>query len=103
MTKKIGVIGDKSSVLPFQFFGFDVRHAVSSKEIRLCIEEMAAADYGIIFITEAAALQAEKSIARYKQAISPAIILIPGREGSQGIGLAAIQENVERAIGQNIL
>ena len=33
----------------------------------------------------------------------PAIILIPGREGSLGMGLSALNAAVERAIGTNIL
>ena len=33
----------------------------------------------------------------------PAIILIPGREGSLGIGKAALQDAVERAVGIDIL
>ena len=48
MTYKIGVIGDKDSVLPFKLFGFDVRFVDTSAEIRQAIEEMADKDYGVI-------------------------------------------------------
>ena len=40
---------------------------------------------------------------RYKDEIQPAIILIPGREGSLGIGRANIQSAIERAVGADIL
>ena len=33
----------------------------------------------------------------------PEIILIPGKEGSLGIGMSKVSESVERAIGANIL
>ena len=42
-------------------------------------------------------------IERYKDRLAPAIILIPGREGSLGIGKAAIKSSVERAVGVNII
>lgn len=103
MAHKIGVIGDKYSVMPFKLFGFDVRYGMSARQIRDSIEQMASEDYGVIFITEEAAQQAVETINRYKNKIQPAIILIPSNEGTKGIGRKAVQENVEKAIGQNIL
>ena len=44
----------------------------------------------------------EKVLARYKDALRPAIILIPGREGSLGIGKDNIQNAIKRAIGTDI-
>ena len=41
-------------------------------------------------------------IARYKDALTPAIILIPGKEGSLGIGVANVKTAVERAVGADI-
>ena len=42
-------------------------------------------------------------ISRYKDEIRPAIILIPGRQGSLGIGRNNIQRAIERAVGADIL
>ncbi len=42
-------------------------------------------------------------ISRYKDAVTPAVILIPGKEGSLGIGLDAVKTAVERAVGADIL
>ena len=42
-------------------------------------------------------------VARYKDALTPAIILIPGKEGSLGIGMANVKTAVERAVGADIL
>ncbi|OJG18958.1 V-type sodium ATPase subunit G [Enterococcus canis] len=89
--------------MPFKLFGFDVRYGKEAIEIRGAIEEMAAADYGVIYITEAAAVTVPETIERHKQSLKPAIILIPSHNGSLGIGLAQIQDNVEKAVGQNIL
>ncbi|MCB5950798.1 V-type ATP synthase subunit F [Enterococcus sp. BWT-B8] len=103
MAHKIGVIGDKYSVMPFKLFGFDVCYGMSARQIRDSIEQMAAEDYGVIFITEEASEQVSETINRYRSRIQPAIILIPSNAGSKGIGKKAVQKNVEKAIGQNIL
>ena len=60
-------------------------------------------DYAIIYIEENLALELEHEIARYKDSPTPAIILIPGREGSLGLGQNALKAAVERAVGTNIL
>ena len=60
-------------------------------------------DYAIIYIEENLALELEHEISRYKDNPTPAIILIPGREGSLGLGQNALKAAVERAVGTNIL
>jgi V/A-type H+-transporting ATPase subunit F len=103
MAYKVGVIGDKRSVLPFKLFGFDVHYALSEKQIRTTIEQMAKEQYGVIYITETASILVTDTIERYKNQVRPAIILIPSYDGTKGIGRAEIEKNVEKAIGQNIL
>ena len=39
---------------------------------------------------------------RYKDSVTPAVILIPGKTGSLGLGQAALQSAVERAVGADI-
>ncbi|MCI1902650.1 V-type ATP synthase subunit F [Enterococcus hirae] len=103
MAYKIGVIGDRDSVLPFKLFGFDVRYEADARRVREAIEEMADADYGVIYLTEHLAVHVEETIDRYKEKMTPAIILIPSHLGTLGIGQRQINENVEKAVGQNIL
>lgn len=103
MAHKIGVIGARDSVMPFKLFGFEVVYAVESNQVRKTIESMAKHNFGVIFITEEASELSIETIDRYKSDVTPAIILIPSHNGTKGIGLKEIQDNVERAIGQNIL
>ena len=70
---------------------------------RRMIDELSEEEVGIIYVTEAIASQIPETIRRYDAEISPAIILIPNHKGSLGIGKSRIQENVEKAVGQNIL
>ena len=60
-------------------------------------------DYAIIYIEENLAAELSQEIDRFKDSPSPAIIVIPGREGSAGLGLQALRAAVERAVGTNIL
>lgn len=102
---KIGVIGDKDSVLCFKAFGLDVFPVIESEaeENRKIVDRMAREGYGIIFVTEQIAESINETISRYDKEVTPAIILIPGNKGSLGIGLKRIRNNVEKAVGINIL
>ena len=42
-------------------------------------------------------------VAKYADQLTPAIILIPGKNGSLGIGKTAVKQSVERAIGADII
>ena len=99
---KIGVVGDKDSILSFKALGIDVYPVITKEEARSTIDEMASNDYGIIFVTEQIATLVENTIERYNREVLPAVILIPNNQGSLGIGLEKIDEYVEKAIGSNI-
>lgn len=103
MAAKIGVIGGKESVLPFQLFGFQVCYATDKAEVNRAFQHLLKEEYAVIYVTEKSAALIPEEIVKYQQQVSPAVILIPDYEGSQGLGLKMIQENVEKAVGQNIL
>lgn len=103
MRKKIAVVGDKGSVLGFKSVGFEVYETMSQAEIRAAISTLAKGEYGIIFITEQAYSQIPDIIQEYKEKTIPAIIPIPGKDGSLGIGIKNVKKNVERAVGADIL
>lgn len=103
MYKKIGVVGDKDSVLAFKALGIDVFPVVEADEARKAIDKMARNDYAVIFVTEQVAVNVEETIKRYNELMLPSIILIPSNQGSLNIGLKRISDSVEKAVGVNIL
>lgn len=103
MVHKIGVIGDKDSILPFKILGFDVFYAEDAASVRIIITNLAEDNYGIIYLTEQLGALIPETIKRYDEKITPAIILIPNHLGVLNIGKNRIQENVEKAVGKNIL
>lgn len=100
---KIGVVGDKDSVLAFKAIGIDVYPVVEAEEAQKTIDRMAMDKYAVIFVTEQVAKNIEETIERYNREILPAVILIPSNQGSLNIGVQRIRDNVEKAVGVNIL
>ena len=99
---RIAVIGDPDSVLGFKALGLEVCPAEDVEQARQAIHRMAKENYAILYLTEQLAAQLQPEIARYQDALTPAIILIPGKEGSLGIGMANVKTAVERAVGADI-
>ena len=100
---KIAVLGDKDSVLGFKALGLDVFPAEDVEEAKTILHELARGSYAVVYLTEQYAAQMTAEIDRYKDELTPAVILIPGKDGSLGIGQAAVKSAVERAVGADIL
>lgn len=100
---RIGVIGDADSVLGFQALGLDVCPVEDLDQARQAIHRMAKENYAILYLTEQLAVKLPAELERYQDALTPAIILIPGKEGSLGIGMDNVKKFVERAVGADIL
>lgn len=102
MQTKIAVIGDRGSVMGFKAVGFDVFEAEGDVSIASLVSELSKKQYGIVFVTEELIAVNQDVVEKYKDDMLPAIIPIPGRNGSLGIGMANIHKNVERAVGADI-
>ncbi|NMA96148.1 MAG: V-type ATP synthase subunit F [Clostridiales bacterium] len=100
---KIGVVGDRDSILGFKLLGLSVYPVREAKEASLLINRLARDDYAVIFITETMAKDIKETLDRYKAAPFPAIIPIPNNQGSIGLGMQGIKDNIEKAIGVDIL
>ena len=103
MTYQIAAVGDWESVMGFRALGLDTYPVADAAQAREKIKELAKGNCGVIYLTEQLAKDMEDVISRYKDEIRPAIILIPGRQGSLGIGKNNIQRAIERAVGADIL
>ena len=99
---KIAVLGDRDSVMGFKALGLDTFFVEEADEARHTLHRIAKEDYAIIYITEQLAQVLPADIARYKTETTPAVILIPGKTGSLGLGAQALQTAIERAVGADI-
>lgn len=100
---KIGVIGDKQSVLGFKAVGLDVFDCSTSDEAKNIIQRIVKENYAIIYITESICSDISNEINEFNSMRLPAIVPIPGMDGSLGIGVSRIKKAVEKAVGADIL
>lgn len=100
---KIGVIGDRESVLGFQAVGLDVFPAGDAEEAKKTLKRLDKEDFAIIYITEQFYQYMMKEVEEYTDSRLPAVIPIPGKDGSLGIGMTSVKKSVERAVGADIL
>ena len=102
---KIAVIGGSETVIGFRALGLDVFPIEKLDEARAVLRSLTkeTEGYAIIYIEEGVAEPIMAEIDKFKDSPIPAVILIPGRNGSLGLGQSALQSAVERAVGTNIL
>ena len=104
---KIAVIGGTDTVMGFKALGLEV-HPVSGAEdaknvLRHLVSDDCEDHYAIIYLEETLAPELSADIDRFRNQVTPAVILLPGREGSSGKSMTALHEAVKRAIGADIL
>lgn len=100
---KIGVIGDRESVMGFKALGLDVFPCSDQDEAKKVLHKVAKDNYAIIYIAEGLANDIRSDIDVYNDAILPAIIPIPNKDGATGRGMDSVSKSVERAVGADIL
>ena len=100
---KIGVIGDRESILGFKAVGLDVFPIDDPDEARKTLKRIAKEDFAIIYVTEQLYQYLMDEVDEYTDSRLPAIIPIPGKDGTLGIGMTSVKKSVERAVGADIL
>lgn len=86
----------------FKALGLAVEMTDDPEKAGFAIHRLAKEGTAVIFITESLAAKIPETLDRYKNAVTPAIIPIPGVEGSLGYAMDILQHNVETAVGVNI-
>ena len=102
---KIAVIGDKDSIIGFKALGLEAIDVNTSEEAGEVFKRLVKnrEEYAIIYITEQLAKELADEINAVKDKVTPAVILIPSKSGSLGIGMSSLKSAVERAIGSDII
>ncbi len=100
---KIGVIGDRDSVLLFKAVGLDVYFEDEGESANRTLHRLAREGYAAVFVTEKLFPSCAETIAEYAGKAYPAIIPIPDNQGSSGVGARLLKQNVEKAVGMDIL
>ena len=99
---RIAAVGDRASIIIFNTAGITTRAVADSKEAESTVRELASSGYKIIFISEKYVDDLADILDKYREYAYPAIIPIPDRSGTMGVGNTKIIANMEKAIGTNI-
>ena len=100
---KIGVIGARDSVLLFKAVGLDVFFEDEGERANRTLHRLAREGYAAVFVTERLFAACAETIEEFKGQPYPAIIPIPDNQGSRGLGEKMLRQNVEKAVGMDIL
>ena len=100
---KIAVLGDRNSVLGFRALGLETHFSDTAEEAIPVLHRLAAENTAVIFITEQLAAGMRAEIDAYRDRAQTAVILLPGKQGSLGMGMENLRSAVERAVGADIL
>lgn len=101
--RKVAVMGDYDSIYGFSALGIDIYPVKEKDEAKATLKKLVVGEYAIIYVVESVAKDLTEEIDKYKESISPAIILIPGISGNTGEGVAQVKSFVEQAVGSDIL
>ncbi|MEG1706797.1 MAG: V-type ATP synthase subunit F, partial [Clostridia bacterium] len=93
MYNRVGVIGDRNSVLAFRAVGIEVYNADTAEEARELIRKLSREDFAVLFITEILAEKIEDVLIKAKSNPFPAIVPIPTASGSSGFGLKNVKKD----------
>ena len=99
----IGVIGPRDAVIGFKAVGIAVYPAETGLEASRLINRLGRENYSVLFVTEELYLAASEAVKSFKDDPFPAIIPIPGSQGSLGIGLEGVRDNIRKAVGADLL
>lgn len=91
--------------MAFRALGLDVFPVSDAEEAGAVfrrITDGSDGQYAVVCVEENLAQALEQEIARLKSVPSPAVLLIPGREGPLGLGQSALKSAVEKAVGTDI-
>ena len=102
---KIAVMGGHDTVMGFKALGLDTYPVSDSAEAKDVFSRITAPEekYAVIYLEENLSKSLSHEVSRFNDKVTPAIILIPGRDGSQGLSLQALHAAALRAIGTDIL
>lgn len=103
MSYKIGVIGERESVLPFQMLGWEVSFCEETRGARAALGKMISEGCAVIYLTTSLAEGMMEIVEHYNSLMTPIITLIPSHKGKSLLAEKRLTDTVIMAIGKNIL
>lgn len=99
----IGVIGESDAVLAFRALGMRVLSARTKVQAEQAVHALVSDGVPVIFVTEEIAALIPDIMDYYMGDPAVTLLPLPGSKGSAGLGMRRLHQNVEKAVGANIL
>lgn len=103
MLNKIAVVGDKDSVSAFKSVGVEVFDATTPEQATKLVKQLSNGQYAVVLIAEDLAERITDVLDKAKKRPYPAIVPIPTSNQSNGFGMRGIKQDVEKAIGVDVI
>jgi V/A-type H+-transporting ATPase subunit F len=108
---KVAIVGPKSVISGFKALGVTPMSAENSDEalsilrtLKEGVESDAVEKYATVILIESLAKGiAEDDMEKITRGALPAIVMLPGLEGSSGAGIAKLKALAEKAVGSDVL
>jgi len=109
---KIAIVGPREVIFGFSALGVTPFDAENGEEALHILKELKKGDsseeadlsYAVVLIIDTIAEQIPSDeFEKVSRGALPAIIALPGLEGSKGVGVEKLKRLAERAVGSNIL
>lgn len=113
MKYRIAIVGPEEIISGFRMLGTHIFHACSGKEVVERVIELQKKSnnakeeeerYGVVMVIESLLKEVSKEeYAKMTKYPLPAIVVLPGTEGSSGRSRERLKELTERAVGTDIM
>jgi len=96
---KIGILGEKKSVLAFSALGIQAFGVSSLEDLMVALQTIKNEQFAVLFITEEIASLYDKQIGFLFQGTLPACLVIPSLRSDSGATRKELEKILERALG----
>ncbi|HZW49216.1 MAG TPA: V-type ATP synthase subunit F [Bacillota bacterium] len=100
---KIGLIGDRDTIMGFRALGLDTYEVITREDTIEAMNQVMNNDYALIFMTERIFALIPDLLREYRDRSLPVINIIPDNRGNLGLGMKRMRSMVEKAVGADIL
>ena len=100
---KIALIGNKDTIIGFKLLGVSLFPLTEMEEAVEILNKLVKEEYAVIFVTEDIACQILEKIEILQKTSFTSITIIPSKSEKKYLGLKILRNNIEKAIGTDIL
>jgi len=100
---KIALMGDRDTIIGFKLLGVSIFPVNKKEESVETLNKLVKEEYAVIFITEEIGCQIIEEIEILQKTSFTSITIIPSKSEKKYLGLKILRNNIEKAIGTDIL